>query len=191
MEKFLYLTKLEWVDAWINQGEIPISLASSYLSDRRDGILTPDENLIHQSEVPIPFYKQHGIGVYNCKNITITRCTSNGIELPSVRNAEYYQSDGGILSMCNTFDLNIAKKLKKLACIKIKDVEAIRKSFGKQLGCKAIMGECRYTKDHQRGHFLKSVEDSWQNEFRIFFPTIKVKSVRVPSCIAEFVSEIR
>jgi hypothetical protein len=191
MEKYLYLTKLEWVDAWINEGEIPINLASIYLSNTRDGTSTPDENLIHQSVVPIPYYKQHGISIENCKNVTISNFRSNGIKLPSVKNAKYYLEDGGILSLCNTFDVSIAKKLGKSACIKILDVETIRKSFGKQLGCKAVMGECQYTTDHQRGQFLKSVEDSWQNEYRIFFPTTKLKSVRVPARVAEFVSEIK
>lgn len=38
---YLYLTELKWVKAWINGGEMPISLASTYLYDKRGGILTP------------------------------------------------------------------------------------------------------------------------------------------------------
>ena len=54
MENFLYLTESEWAKTWVVGGEIPIKLASSYLSDNREGVMTPDENLIHESEVPIP-----------------------------------------------------------------------------------------------------------------------------------------
>jgi hypothetical protein len=47
MHKFLYLTDLEWADTWIKGGLIPITLASSYLSDDREGVMTLGDNLVH------------------------------------------------------------------------------------------------------------------------------------------------
>ena len=43
---YLYLEKKEWSAAWIHGGTIPVNLASKYKKDYRDGIFTPDENLV-------------------------------------------------------------------------------------------------------------------------------------------------
>lgn len=180
MDIFLYLTEKEWVNTWIDGGEIPISLASSYLSDERVGTKTPDENIIHKSEHPVPDLENYGISIKESKNITITNGTYNGQKIPDIKNADFYTDDGGILSFCNTLSEEISEKLGKKACVKITNIEQLRKTFGKQLGCKAIVKKCAYTNDHQRNHFLKSTEDSWQDEYRMFFPTTRVKSVKVP-----------
>jgi len=187
MEKFLYLTKSEWAKTWIHGGEIPIKLASSYLSDNRDGVMTPDENLIHESEVPIPSLSQYGFHFENVKNLTFTNNHTNGVKLPDLKNANYYIEDGLILSFCNHFKIETANRFQKTACVRIINIETTRKKIDKQLGCKGIMKSCEYTKDHQRNHFLKSVEDSWQNEFRIFWKTNQEKWVKIPSGTAELV----
>jgi hypothetical protein len=188
MEKYLYLTEIEWSDAWINGGSIPISLASSYLSDDRDGIMTPDENLIHESSIPIPSLKQHGISIENTRNITIKNFTSNGVRLPDVVEANYYTEDGLILSFCNSSNEGVAKRLKKKACVKILNIEKLRQKIDKQLGCKGIMKECEYTSDHNRNHFLKYSDDSWQDEYRMFWRTTREKWVKIPPGMAELVA---
>ena len=113
--KFLYLTEIEWADAWVNGGEIPISLASTYLHDERGGILTPDENLIHKSPVDLkslsPFiHFGDGAGV---KKLSITNSSMNGQRIPDIVDASYYKEDGLILSFCNSFNEDIAKRLEK------------------------------------------------------------------------------
>jgi hypothetical protein len=189
--KYLYLSEVEWSNTWINGGDIPISLASTYLNKDRDGILTPDENLIHKSPVNL---KGLGSSLHiaegaNVKGLTITNSSMDGVRIPNIVKADYYVEDGLILSFCNSLSSDVAKKLKKKACVKITNIEKLRKSIDKQLGIKGIMKKCEYTNDHQRNHFLKSVEDSWQDEYRIFwkYPTNKV--VKIPSGLAEFVCE--
>jgi hypothetical protein len=169
VEKFLYLTEPEWTRAWIDGGEIPINLASAYLSDSRDGIMTPDENLVHESAVPIPSLRQHGFHFANVKNLTFTNNYSNGARLPDLHNANYYSEDGLILSFCNHFHVSTAERLGKRACVKIINIDRTRKKLDKQLGRKGIMKSCEYTESHQRNHFLKSTEDQWQDEYRIFW----------------------
>ena len=44
MKKYLYLAKPWMADTWIKGGVVPLSVASTYASDRRSGTLTPDEN---------------------------------------------------------------------------------------------------------------------------------------------------
>lgn len=187
MEKFLYLTEVEWTDTWVNGGEIPIKLASTYSSDTRDGTETPDENLVHQSAVPIPSLRQHGYYFENVRNLTFTNNYSNGVRLPDLKSADYYTQDGLILSFCNSFDLDIAKRVGKKVCVKITNIQKTKKRIDKQLGCKGHMALCQYTSDHQRNHFLKSVEDSWQDEFRIFWETTQEKWVKIPEGTAELI----
>ena len=187
MEIFLYLTEPAWTKAWIEGGEIPISLASSYLSDSREGIMTLDENLVHESAVPIPSLKQHGYHFENVKSLTFTGNYSNGIRLPDLHNVNYYTEDGLILSFCNHFDKSTAGEFGKKACVKILNLEKTRRKIDKQLGCKGVMKACEYTNDHQRNHFLKSKEDEWQDEFRIFWKMQNPKWVKIPQSTAELV----
>lgn len=189
MEKYLYLTEIEWSEAWINGGEIPIYLASTYLSDERSGTQTPDENLIHESNFDVPSLEQHGIKIgKGCSNIRFINPTFNGQKHPDIHIEEYRQEDGLILSFCNNFSEEIARNLGKKCCVKIRDMELLRKKVDKQLGYKGKMGNCEYTNDHRRNHFLKSVEDSWQDEYRIFWKYSKNKKVKIPSGMAEFVA---
>ena len=95
--------------------------------------------------------------------------------------------DGLILSFCNHFKIETANCFQKKACVRIINIEKTRKKIDKQLGCKGIMKNCEYTDDHQRNHFLKSVEDSWQDEFRIFWRTNQEKLVRIPCGTAELI----
>lgn len=191
MEKYLYLTEVEWADAWVNGGDIPIALASSYLSDNREGIYTPDENLIHDSPVDLkglsPFL--HIADGAQVKGLTMTNNTFNGRKIPDVVNASYFNEDGLILSLCNEFSPDIADRMEKKCCVKIINVEKLRKVIDKQLGCKGRMNDCLYTNNHERNHFLKSIDDSWQKEYRLFWRSLESKWVKLPAGMAEFVCE--
>lgn len=189
MKKYLYLTEHEWANSWINGGEIPLKLASTYLSDKRDGTLTPDENLIHKSEFPINEYQQYGIAIKDCKDITITGFLHDGQKTPDVHNADYYTEDGLILSFSNTYNKDIAKNLGKKSCVKINNMKRLKHIIDKQLKSVGEMKKCLYTDDHNRNHFLKSDLDMWQDEFRIFWNITKFKSINIviPSGIATLI----
>ena len=189
MQKYLYLTKVEWTSAWVEGGSIPLSLASKYKRMDRDGIYTPDENLIHESTIDLrslsPFISFGDTP--NVKGFTFTGNMFNGMPLPEVRNASFYIEDGLIQSFCNVFDIGIAKRLGKEACVRVHDINKLRKYMDKRLGRRSQYGDCMYTSDHQRGHFLKSKDDAWQKEYRFFWPTRQECSVLLPAGVAEVV----
>ncbi|NQD36081.1 hypothetical protein HPT27_03530 [Permianibacter sp. IMCC34836] len=190
MEKYLYLTKVEWADAWISGGIIPLFLASTYKNDTRVGTKTPDENLVHESPIDLKSLSpiiHIGDGA-NVRGLTITNSYFNGQRIPDIVNANYYTDDGLTLSLSNSFSEEIARKLGKAACVKIYNVEKLRRVIDKQLGFKGVMGSCEYTSSHQRNHFLKSTEDAWQNEYRIFWRHPKNRTVRVPAGNSELVA---
>lgn len=187
MQKYLYLTRAEWAVTWVNGGTVPINLASTYKSIERIGTKTPDENLIHEAQRPIPEYDNYGIEIKECKDITINNITYNGKSIPPIQNANYYTEDGIILSFCNCFSICIADWLSKKACVMIKDVNLFKAEIDRQLNSIGIMKDCTYTPDHQRNHFLKSTADAWQNEFRIFWEIKENKEVTIPAGTAELI----
>lgn len=189
MHKYLYLTKYEWARAWISGGKVPIALASSYLSSNRSGIYTPDETLIHDS--PYDVTKIPGISIgpdVNIKNLTVMNNYVNGIRNPDIVDASYYKEDGLILSFCHSRSRAIAKQLRKVACVKVLDMHSLKQSLDEQLKVEGTMDYCRYTDDHQRGHFLKSTADAWQEEFRMFWPHTTPQLVDIPPKTARLVS---
>jgi hypothetical protein len=186
MQKYLYLTKPEWQESWIHGGKIPISLASSYLNEKRAGTGTPDENLIHDSSVDLTKIPGIRIGL-NVRGISMTNITRNGQRLPDVKNGSLYKEDGLILSFCNTSSVDVMQRLGKAACVKIVDMHLLRSIIDEQLGMIGQMAQCRYTGDHQRGHFLKHNLDSWQQEYRMFWKGTMPRTVLLPPGIAEAV----
>ena len=65
----------------------------------------------------------------------------------------------------------------KEACVRIDDIERLKRDLDGQIGCEGRMESCRYTNDHQRDHFLKSIDDSWQYEYRIFWSHTESRAV--------------
>lgn len=189
MHKFLYLTKVEWVSAWIFGGVIPLSLASKYKRMDRDGIYTPDENLVHDSIVDLRSLSPFVVfgDSPNIEDFNASNNFANGVRMPDVKNASLYIEDGLIQSFCNVFDLNVMRRFEKKACVRIFDIDKLREVLDKGLGSRAMHGDCRYTKDHQRGHFLKSVEDSWQCEYRFYWAGREERLIKLPAGIAEVV----
>ena len=182
IQKYLYLTKYEWTSAWINGGTVPLSLASKYLSSSRSGTQTPDETRIHSSPhdlTKLPLVKIDPDT--NIRNITFTGNRLNGVLLPNVINGKYYREDGLILCFCNSRSRAIAKSLGKVACVKINDMLTLKQHIDNQLQVEGIMQPCEYTNDHQRGHFLKSTKDAWQEEYRIFWPYPEPQYVEIPT----------
>lgn len=188
MHKYLYLTKVEWAASWVNGGFIPLSLASKYKKEDRGGIFTPDENLIHESSIDLkslsPYISFGGAGVRGFQMIDVD---FDGTKIPDVTGANLYSEDGLIQSFCNVFDVGVAHKFGKAACVKIRSIDKLRKHLDKRLGRKSQYGDCQYTQDHQRNHFLKSSKDAWQCEYRFFWPKRDECSVLIPAGLAELV----
>lgn len=187
MEKYLYLNFPEWKDAWINGGKIPLNPASVYKRMDRDGIYTPDENLIYESTHDLdqlePIVKV-GVGA---RNVSIGKIISNGVTIAENVQASRYEEDGVILSLCNRKSKSIAKKLKKQACVKIINFELLKKAIDEQLGKVSIAKPCKYTDSYERNHFLKSTEDEWQDEFRLFWDHQEKVEIILPKGIAKSV----
>jgi hypothetical protein len=111
--RYVYLNELWHADAWIRGGRIPISLASTYKSEVRDGILTPDENLIYDSPLDFkeeysPYIKIDGSVI----GLTIMNLQINGVKFPGVVNVSRYVEDGIILSVWKKFDVEIGRRFK-------------------------------------------------------------------------------
>jgi hypothetical protein len=187
MAIYLYLHKKEHAENWVEGKEVPLFLASKYKSEARGGIYTPDENLIYNSSVDFNVFRpviKIGVGV---ENITIFGNTLDDQKLPEVFNASRYIEDGLVLCLSTRRDEKIAKQLKKKHIVEILDVEALAADIDRQLKCKSKAKPCRYTWGHERNHFLKSIEDMWQCEYRIFWPLTNAKErwVKIPIGIAK------
>lgn len=190
MKVYLYLEKEEWAEVWVNGGEIPINLASAYRSDERTGTMTPDENLIHESNVDLMSLSPmiHFGKNANIKNLSILNSSINGKLIPDISNAHYYREDGLILSFCNHLSPETAHKFGKAICVEILDIRKTKREIDEQLGVTGNMKKCSYTDDHQRNHFLKHKDDSWQDEFRIFWKSQRGRTwVNIPSGTAKIV----
>lgn len=178
MEKYLYLTEYHFADAWINGGEVPLFPSSAYRKDDRGGIYTPDENLIDRSThdvaifggaIEFPIGGKVFIGTYMRGDFVATNISLN-------RKLE----DGLVLCLANRRSNYIAKRLQKKTCVVIHDLCKLKDALDAQIGIVGQMGECHYTTDHYRDHFLKSTKDSWQEEYRIFWPGASKRLVSIP-----------
>lgn len=182
MKKYLYLAKKEWVQPWTKGGVVPLYQASKYLSDVREGVMTPDENLIDTSTHDI---KQHGdvFKFVGGGTVILKDSFVNGIYHPSMV-LEQKTEDGLVLCLSNSKNSEVAARLIKTSCVEIRDVEFLKRHLDKQIGIISIMKTCEYTGGHNRNHFLKSSLDAWQDEYRIFWPGAKSIRVSIPSGIA-------
>ena len=185
MHKYLYLTYPEWANAWTEGGIIPINLASSYKSTDRDGIYTPDETIIDHSSIDKSVLEPAISIEGNHRNIVITNPQIAGKTLPSRIELTRYEDDELILSFCNKKSNFIARELGKRACVKILSIDKLKEAIDKQLGAEGIAKDCMYTSTRNRDHFTKSMEDCWQEEYRIFWNIKTTREVILPKGIAK------
>lgn len=185
LEKYLYLTELSWVDPWVTGGNVPLKIASTYKSIERQGIYTPDENLIDSSTHDVNMFK----GALSIENsdVTIYGAVIDGVPYREVMKFDRKIEDGLVLCLANRRSNYIAKRLKKKTCVKIFDVNKLKKLLDDQIGVESQMGPCSYTDTHHRHHFLKSDMDAWQEEFRLFWPGVGSTSVNICKGMGEIV----
>lgn len=184
MFKYLYLEKVEFCNAWINGGVVPLSLASKYVNEERHGVFTPDENLIYQSTHDLSRL-EHVISISESKDITIGEIELNGKVIASNLKASKYTEDGVVLCLSNKRSKKVAKRLGKSACVKILNIWELKEVLDAQIGVVGVAGPCEYTSSYERSHFLKSELDKWQDEYRIFWKLDSKISVRLPRGMAK------
>ncbi|QMI05837.1 hypothetical protein [Citrobacter sp. RHB25-C09] len=182
MKKYLYLQFERYANTWINGGTVPLFKASKYRREDRLGIYTPDENQIDNSTHSDAIFDGRVKFGPNAQGY-IGSLSAPGIYMQNIvldRKVE----DGVILCLANRRSNFIAKKLKKEACVEIVDVIELKNILDEQIGITGVMGECSYTNLHHRNHFLKSSQDSWQDEFRIFWKDADDIEVKIPKGLA-------
>lgn len=171
---YLYLNEFGHVEPWTKGGDVPISLASSYLSETRDATRTPDElwQLKVEGLEPTsrPFFSkmfQFGPGE---KNFVIQECVvGDGDAMYPIDGwVQSHPEDSLILCLSRARSRELAERLKKVACIKITDLDRLRLILEEQTSRGWSAGVMKYTVGPDRSHLLKSLEDSWQHEFRLF-----------------------
>ena len=182
MEKYLYLSELSFVSPWVEGGSVPLKSASTYKSIERQGIYTPDENLIDTSTHDIGLFG--GAVVIENSTVNFFGGSINGEPLPDQMTIDRKTEDGLVLCLANRRSNYIAKKLNKKACVKILDMHKLKIVLDEQIGIVSIMDSCSYTKTHHRNHFLKSELDAWQEEYRLFWPGAGSTNVNIPRGIA-------
>lgn len=190
MHVYLYLNEPEHAQTWVEGGEIPINPASVYKSMERSGVFTPDENLIHKSEMDL---MNLGPGIHldpagNFKNITFINCDF-GAGPVNVNAGDYYAENGLLLSFSTALSKAVMDRFKtKKVCVKILDIDRLKSILDLNLGCESQADKCRYTTGHERNHFLKSFLDIWQQEYRLFWKCKPERQwVSIPAGLAEVV----
>lgn len=185
MEKYLYLTEVEWEQSWIMGGTVPLFSASKYRSESRSGIFTPDENVIDTSSHDYSSLSPHIHIEPNCYGRVTVVNSMLGNRLMKKAEIDRRFQDGVVLCLANICNVELATKLGKKVCLRVKDVKYLKEILDSQIGSKGIMRNCTYRKDHIRDLFTKSVDDAWQHEFRIFWANAPSQVVTLPKDIAE------
>lgn len=183
MDLYLYLKEHRFVDAWMHGGRVPFYVASTYRREERSGVYTPDENLIDSSTFDI---KSLGGAVRfegNIKNVVFENSYAGGKTVNGTVNRHY--EDGLVICLSIRRSKFIARNLHKTACVKINDIGKLKQLIDEATGVHGQQGLCQYTASHERGHFLKSTFDSWQEEYRLFWPDVCNIEINIPPGLAE------
>lgn len=182
MNFYLYLTDPDWANAWVSGGTVPFYQASRYKSDERKGTMTPDENLIDSSTFDIkplsPAINIKG----NVRGLQFYDCLVDGSSLNGTVDRHY--EDGLVICTATKRSRYIAKRLEKKACVRILDIDKLKRLVEAITGVTCLAGLCEYTASHERHHFLKSTYDDWQREYRLFWPGVNEVEVVLPPGMA-------
>jgi hypothetical protein len=169
--KYLYLKQAEWAATWQHGGEVPIKLASAYRGLERKGTQTPDENNLQEalgaSGEEMELIRRANLGPGALSGLLVR--LPGGRVLTNVH-AEFATWDGYILCFANSVSHDDWEREGKQACVVVEDTDVLLKVISEQLGLEGQARECSYTEGASRDVFTKSVRDSWQNEFRMYWP---------------------
>lgn len=171
--KYLYLREKAYAETWINGGDVPINPAALYLDTVRDGTRTPDE--VMQRSITggsMNFLTESGF-LRIAPGATVTGLvlennTIYGMRMPGRIEIDQHPEHSLILCMSNVYDVAIMERLGHKAAVRIPSVAALKACLDPQVGADSMCGRVDYTTElGNRGHFLKSTDDRWQNEYRL------------------------
>lgn len=173
--KYVYLEHESYVNTWVNGGMLPLVPLSTHKDEKRHNQKTPDENVQYIGNQSLQMARRYGYepsrpaemsGFENCVD-------GDSNPIPDLFISMLREEDCLGLCFANSFSAAIAGRFDRRLCVRIENIDALKAEIDKQLGVEGIAGNCKYTIGHNRHHFLKYIEDSWQDEFRIIWPTLK------------------
>ena len=173
MRYFKYLERQEFAKTWIEGGFVPINPASAYYSSERGGKFTPDELMQRSLVGPMQrLIDSRVIGIQQNTNTNITMRNCRIIDPSGVQVIDYAahlvkREDSYIDCYSTELSSVLSKELKRDFVVEIVDVESLARAFDQQVGIDSVRGVVDYTDGYERSHFVKSVGDSWQKEFRL------------------------
>lgn len=148
--------------------------------------MTPDE-VVHRELHGISerdFEKLAKIGPNATALISIGQATIDGKVRGQGVSFIQQHKDAVILCLSNSFSQEIMERLQKTACVEIPDWRRLLVTLDDQLGVPGFGRAVEYTGSSDRHHFLKSVEDAWQDEFRLFWPLSTSATVQIHADLA-------
>lgn len=180
---YLYLTKPEWAEAWVQGGSVPISPASKYLSAQRSGTSTPDEVVQRYVDgtVDSAGMDMAQSFVRGLRGMSFKDCTVVGPDGRAgvITSAEYVYEDALVLCFSRSLSRRLMERLGKAAVVALGDLDLLKRSLDEQIGSEGRYGAVQYTKSADRGHVLKGWDDRWQAEARFWWPQRDCREVVV------------
>lgn len=179
MKVWLYLAKHEFARAWIEGGDVPLNVVSTYRRAERSDIYTPDE--VQQTDYNLEIAGLIDMtGNFSFKNCTVIGGPGNA---SGILNGRHWEEDGLVLSMTyKAPNLDVMKCFKKQCCVRIEDVGALTETLDRQVGAVSEMRACEYTQSRAKlNHFRKGMQDAWQAEYRMFWKDQPQQSVTLLS----------
>ena len=188
---YLYLSRPEFVDEWLNGGVVPFFPARKYLSDERKGILTPDEILQEDWEgLDREQLAKVGFGFETgyVQDVQIIDCAHGGRGIPNSRVDSYFE-DAALFCCSRFLSRELMERFEKRAVVEIVDINTLINQIEDTVRKPCRFGYVKYTNTKKRSHFLKSREDRWQREYRIVIPWTEQSpvTVKVPAGIANII----
>lgn len=188
MRIYKYLTKEEYASTWIDGGTAPVLPASTYRSQERLGTMTPDE-VVHQK------FSSHGakrafesgafgfapnfVGVVQFENVTIEGFQHQIDPIRIDGTFDRFEQDALIDCYSTELSSSLAERLGKAAIVEVMDIDSLLDQFDGQIGSHSERHLVSYTEGLERGHFMKSVSDNWQREFRAVWTSALNVSIEV------------
>lgn len=168
--KYLYLARPEYAQTWVHGGTVPLMPARTYRSVERHRTQTPDE-VMQKSIRGMKMAQLKGAVEFSAEGtiegFVMERCVVNGHRIDRGTYAQRPE-EAVILCMSNSLNPGLLARLGKSVAVKIPAVGALQECLDPQVGVPSLRGKVSYTREEgNRHHFLKSLEDQWQDEYRL------------------------